>query len=66
MKKKSWYNKISDAIKRYEDYSYPTKPISWITEHIDWCWRFRKISASEKNELVDRIIYVMDMRKGIV
>lgn len=29
---------------------------SWITNRIDWCWKFRKITEQQKDELCDRII----------
>jgi len=29
---------------------------SWITNRIDWCWKFRKITAQQKDELCNRMI----------
>lgn len=33
-----------------------TVGISWITDRIDWAWKFRKITSDQKDELCDRVI----------
>ena len=53
---KNYYNEINKAISEYENHHpYPTKSTSWIANRIDWCWRFRKISESELEELANRM-----------
>ena len=59
---KDYYGEIDRAITAYENYKYVTKPISWITDRIAWCWKFRHITETEKNELCDRIIDIMERK----
>jgi hypothetical protein len=60
-KMKDYYSEIDSAIKRYENYEYPTHKITWICNRIDWCWKFRHITASQMGELVDRVIKIMSL-----
>ena len=51
---------IHKALLEYEEYKpYKTKSIDWICNRIDWCWKWRKISAECKDNFCDRIIEVM-------
>lgn len=59
---KDYYREIDEAIKRYEEYRYATRNISWITNRIDWCWKFRKISREQMNELSSRITEVINSK----
>ena len=60
---KDYYKEIDNAIKEYEDYKpYTRHGIDWITNRIDWCWKFRKITESQMEELANRITDVMDRR----
>ena len=34
--------------------------IDWIANRIDWAWKFRKITESQKNELCDRVIAYLE------
>lgn len=61
MAKINWYNKINAAIREYEWYKpYKQYSIDWICSYIDWCWKWRKITEAQKDELCDRIIKVME------
>lgn len=56
-----FYNQIDTALKSYEDFKpYHQKSVEWITNRIDWCWKFRKITHDQMVELVDRVIAVMN------
>ena len=56
-----YYEQIDKAILSYEEYkSWHDKSIEWICSRIDWCWKWRKITEEQKNELCDRIIAVME------
>lgn len=61
---KNYYNDIDKAIKFYEDCRlYHTHDIDWICNRIDWCWKFRKITSDQKDQLCDRIISIMNNLK---
>ena len=61
MEKNKYYEEIDKALKEYENYkSYQTKTINWICNRIDWTWKWRKISKEQMEELVDRIMKVME------
>ena len=55
-----YYEEINKAILQYEEHKpYHDKSISWICDRIDWCWKWRKITKIEMEELADRICEVM-------
>lgn len=57
---KDYYSEIDKALKSYEEYKpYHQYSIDWITDRIDWCWKFKKITEDQMTELADRIIKVM-------
>lgn len=61
---KDYYKEIDNALKSFEDFKpYHTKSIDWICNRIDWCWKFRHITEQQMNELADRAVSVMSMRK---
>lgn len=64
MKKKevrNYYNEIDKALKDYEEFKpYRTRSIDWITDRIDWCWKFRHITEEQMNELADRVCKILD------
>ena len=56
-----YYEQINKAIQDYEQgKSWHDKNIEWICNRIDWCWKWRKITEEQKNELADRICKVME------
>ena len=56
-----YYEQINKAIQDYEQgKSWHDKSIEWICNRIDWCWKWKKITEEQKNELVDRICKVME------
>lgn len=61
---KNYYRQIDNAIKSYEECkpSHEFK-IEWICDRIAWCWKFRHITEEQMEELCDRIIEVMDLRR---
>ena len=57
---KDYYKEIDKVIKEYEEHrSYTTKSIGWICDRIDWCWKWKKITKEQMEELADRIVAVM-------
>ena len=49
------YQKIDKALRQHERYRYYERSLDSIADYIDWAWKWRKISESEKNNVVDRI-----------
>lgn len=59
-----FYNEIDKALQSYECYKpYHLRSIEWICNRIDWCWKWKKITEQEKNELCNRVIVVLERRK---
>lgn len=55
-KEKDWYSEIDKVIKEYENYKpYHTRNLDWAADRIDWCWKWRKISKEQMEELADRV-----------
>lgn len=58
---KNYYDEINDALIRYEEHkSYKTKTMAWISDRISWCWKFRKITREQMEELADRATKIFE------
>ena len=60
-KERDYYKQIDEVLSRFEN----CKPIcglkmGWVTRRIDWCWKFRKITREQFDELVERAIAVFN------
>lgn len=53
---KDYYSEIDQALTRLERGLYPIRSIDWVTERIDWCWKWRKITREQLELLCDRVI----------
>ena len=51
-----FYNEINKALQSYENY----KPYHTISDRISWCWKWRKITKEQMEELCDRTIEVLE------
>lgn len=61
---KDFYAELDKSIKCYEECKpYHILTVDQITDKIDWCWKFRKITKGQMEELADRIIKVMEDRR---
>ena len=50
-----YYNEINTALKSYEEYkSCHDKTMEWIANRIEWCWKWKKITKEQMEELADR------------
>jgi hypothetical protein len=57
---KNYYKEIDEELKRYEEYKpWHTKSIDWICNRIDWCWKWRKITKNQMEELADRVTAIL-------
>lgn len=55
-----YYEEIDKALKSYEEFKpYHTRNTEWICNRIDWCWKWRKITKAQMEELCDRAILVL-------
>ena len=58
---KNYYDELDQALKSYEEFkSWHEKNVSWICDRIAWCYKWKKITEEETDELTDRICKVMD------
>ena len=58
-----FYNEIDEALQSYENYKpYHTRNIEWISNRVSWCWKWRKITKEQMEELCDRMIKVLERR----
>ena len=56
-----FYSEIDKALQSYETYkSYHIYNIDWITNRISWCWKWKKITREQMEELCDRAIKVLE------
>ena len=56
-----FYDEIDKALQSYEDYKpYHTRKIEWISDRICWCWKWKKITREQMEELCDRVIKVLE------
>ena len=56
-----FYSEIDKALQSYENYKpYHTRNIEWISNRICWCWKWRKITKEQMEELCDRVIKVLE------
>ena len=59
--KKNYYLEIDTELKSYEEFKpYHKRSIEWISNRIDWCWKFHKIKDEQLTELTERIIKVLE------
>ena len=56
-----FYDEIDKALQSYEDYKpYHTRKIEWISDRICWCWKWKKITKEQMEELCGRVIKVLE------
>ena len=59
-----FYKDIDNALQSYEYYKpYHLRSLEWICNRIDWCWKWKKITEQEKDELCNRVIVVLERGK---
>ena len=59
-----YYKEIDNVLKSYEKHKpYHDRDIDWAASRIDWCWRWKKITKEQMEELADRATLIFE--KGI-
>lgn len=57
---KNYYEEINEVLTRYENHKpYIVKNIDWACNRIDWCWKWRKITLTQMEELTDRATAIL-------
>lgn len=58
---KNYYKEINDVLVEYESYKpWHTKNIDWVCNRIDWCWKWKKITREQMEELASRVTTIFD------
>lgn len=58
---KSYYDEINEVVSSYEEFKpYHTKDINWAANRVEWCYKWRKITQEQMEELADRICFIYD------
>ena len=58
--KKDYYSEINKELLCHEENRYSRRSIEWISDRIDWCWKFRKIKDKQLTELTERVIKLLE------
>lgn len=56
---KDYYKQLDGWVGMFEQCGYCPVKIEVVTDKIVWCWRWKKITEQQKNELCDRMVEVM-------
>lgn len=60
---RDYYKEIDRALRQHEEYHpYHTHSMYWISDQIDWCWKWRKISKEQMEELAMRATAIFERR----
>ena len=53
---RNYYAEIDKVISEYENGKpWHTRDIDWAANRVDWCWKWRKITKEQMEELANRI-----------
>ena len=56
-KVKNYYEEINKELTSFEEgKEYHLKTMEWISDRICWCWKWRKITKEQMEELADRVV----------
>ena len=56
---KDYYKQLDGGVRMFEQCGYCPVKIEVVTDKIVWCWKWKKITEQQKNELCDRMVEVM-------
>lgn len=58
---KDYYKEIDKVLTEYEEYRpYHTRNIDWACNRISWCYKWKKITKEQMEELADRATAILD------
>lgn len=56
-----YYDEINKALASHESYKpYHPRSMEWIANRITWCWKWKKISQQEMEELSIRATNIFE------
>ena len=56
-----YYKQLDKALKSYEEFRpYHQYNIDWICDRITWCWKWKKITPAQMEELALRATTVLE------
>ena len=58
-KEKDYYKQLDGWVRMFEQCGYCPVKIEVVTDKIVWCWKWKKITEQQKNELCDRMVEVL-------
>lgn len=59
-----YYNEIDKVLKSYENYApYHDRDMDWVANRIDWCWKWRKITREQMEELANRATKIFEDKR---
>lgn len=60
---RDYYAEINTPVTRIEMGLPAARSLGWCITRLDWCWKWRKITEAQKDELADRIIKLLEQRR---
>jgi hypothetical protein len=58
---RNYYAEIDKVVSEYEQNKpWHTRDINWAANRVDWCWKWRKITKEQMEELADRITTIFE------
>ena len=51
---RDFYGEINKVLTDYETKGRSDKNMDWAANRIDWCWKWKKITKEQMEELADR------------
>ena len=54
---------VDDGLDRYIDGKYPTYSIEWLTNQIEWLYRYKHIDEATKDRLCDKAMLAIEASK---
>ena len=57
---RDFYEEINRSLTPIEKGHYSARTLDWCVNRVDWCWKWRKISQEQMEELANRICACYD------